>query len=95
VTSRVRDAMLKDPRALSATATAQEAGALLARPEVVSVLVVDGERLLGRVTPVQLVAGVVAAGPGAARGSSSWRAWPRPAPPRRRRFSATSSSATC
>lgn len=58
----VREAMLTDPRALPATATAQEAGELLVRPEVRAVLVVDGERLVGLVTAEALVERVVAAG---------------------------------
>ena len=61
--TRVREAMLTDPRALAVAATAQEAGAILARVEVRSVLVVDeGGRLVGEVTRDALVAGVVAAG---------------------------------
>jgi CBS domain-containing protein len=61
--SRVRDAMLTDPRSLSHQATAQEAGVLLARPEVAAVLVVDDdERLLGLVRVTELVQRVVAAG---------------------------------
>jgi len=53
--------MLTDPRVLRATATAQEAGELLVRPEVVSVLVVDEEdRLVGHVTPAGLGQRVVA-----------------------------------
>lgn len=61
--TRVRDAMLTDPRALTAGAAAREAGAILARAEVRSVLVVDdGGRLVGEVTRDALVAGVVAAG---------------------------------
>ena len=59
---RVRDAMVAKPRALPATATAQEAAALLVRPGVRAVLVVDGERLVGAVTPAALVERVVAAG---------------------------------
>src|SRR5439155_10405709 len=55
-------AMMSDPRALPATASAREAAALLVRPEVASVLVVDGGRLLGIVRPSDLVARVVAAG---------------------------------
>ena len=39
--SRVRDAMVSDPHALDAAATAQEAGEALMRPEVRSVLVCD------------------------------------------------------
>jgi CBS domain-containing protein len=58
----VREAMVSDPRALDAVATAQEAGELLVRPEVRTVLVVDGERLVGCVTEAVLVERVVAAG---------------------------------
>jgi len=58
----VREAMLTDPKALPASATAQEAGELLTRPEVRAVLVVDGERLVGVVTCEALVERVVAAG---------------------------------
>jgi CBS domain-containing protein len=58
----VREAMVSDPRVLPATASAQEAAALLVRPEVRAVLVVDGERLAGVVTPALLVERVVAAG---------------------------------
>lgn len=58
----VRDAMLTDPRALPSTATAQDAARLLVRPEVRAVLVVDGDRLLGLVTPAELIGGVVAEG---------------------------------
>src|SRR5438067_9097591 len=58
----VREAMLTDPKALPATASAQEAGELLGRPEVRAVLVVDGSRLVGVVTADALVERVVAAG---------------------------------
>jgi CBS domain-containing protein len=58
----VREAMVSDPRALQASATAQEAGQLLVRPEVRTVLVVEGERLVGGVTQASLVERVVAAG---------------------------------
>jgi CBS domain-containing protein len=58
----VREAMLTDPRALSADATAQEAAELLTRPEVRAVLIVDGDRLVGVVTGDVLVEQVVAAG---------------------------------
>jgi CBS domain-containing protein len=58
----VREAMLPDPRVLEASATAQEAAELLVRPEVRAVLVVDGDRLVGLVTPALLVERVVAAG---------------------------------
>ena len=59
---RVRDAMVSEPRALPAGASAREAGELLARPEVRAVFVVDGERLTGVVTRKTLVAKVVAEG---------------------------------
>ena len=58
----VREAMVPDPKALAASASAQEAAELLVRPEVRAVLVVDGERLVGLVTPSVLVERVVAAG---------------------------------
>jgi CBS domain-containing protein len=58
----VREAMLTDPRALPAAASAQEAAELLTRPEVRAVLVVDGDRLVGVVTSDALVERVVAAG---------------------------------
>jgi CBS domain-containing protein len=58
----VREAMLTDPKALPASASAQEAGELLTRPEVRAVLVVDGARLVGVVTCEALVERVVAAG---------------------------------
>jgi CBS domain-containing protein len=55
--------MLSDPRVLPAGATAREGALLLVRPEVVSVLVVDGAgALLGVVRPSDLVEHVVAAG---------------------------------
>ena len=61
--TRVREAMLAEPRALTVGATAQEAGAILARVEVRSVLVVDVQGLLvGEVTRASLVERVVAAG---------------------------------
>ena len=43
----VRDAMVPEPRTLAAEATAQEAGSLLERPEVRSVLVCGDGRLVG------------------------------------------------
>lgn len=58
----VREAMVSDPRVLPATASAQEAGELLVRPEVRAVLVVEKEALVGVVTAQALVARVVAAG---------------------------------
>ena len=58
----VRDAMLPDPHALEADASAQEAGEALMRPEVRAVLVVDGGKLLGVITRKTLVREVVATG---------------------------------
>jgi CBS domain-containing protein len=59
----VRDAMVTEPLALGASASAQEAGEALARPDVRAVLVCDDEgRLLGVVTRKTLVREVVAAG---------------------------------
>ena len=58
----VRDAMVPEPLALDARATAQEAGAALARPEVRAVFVSDRGRLVGVVTRKTLVREVVAAG---------------------------------
>jgi CBS domain-containing protein len=59
---RVRDAMVSDPASLEADATAEDAGRLLARPEVRAVFVVDGGRLSGVVTRKTLVREVVARG---------------------------------
>jgi CBS domain-containing protein len=58
----VRDAMLPDPHALDADASAQEAGEALTRPEVRAVLVVDGGKLTGVITRKTLVREVVATG---------------------------------
>ena len=58
----VRDAMLPEPGALDATATAQEAGERLAEPAVRAVLVCDNARLVGVITRKTLVREVVAAG---------------------------------
>jgi CBS domain-containing protein len=58
----VRDAMVSEPLALDSEATAQEAGAALARDEVRAVLVTDGGRLVGVVTRKTLVREVVATG---------------------------------
>lgn len=61
--SRVRDAMITEPRSLPAGATAQEAGEILTPAEVRAVYVVDdGGALLGVLTRKTLVARVVAAG---------------------------------
>jgi len=62
VSDRVRDAMVPDPASLEADATAEDAGRLLARPEVRAVFVVDGGRLDGVVTRKTLVREVVARG---------------------------------
>jgi CBS domain-containing protein len=60
---RVRDAMIAEPRALPATATAREAGEVLTPAEVRAVFVVDADGgLVGVVTRKTLVARVVAAG---------------------------------
>ena len=54
--------MIADPPALEASASAQEAGELLERPEVRAVLVCEGGRLSGVVTRKTLVREVVARG---------------------------------
>jgi CBS domain-containing protein len=54
--------MVPEPRVLDARATVQEAGELLARPEVRAVLVCDDGRLAGVITRKTLVREVVAAG---------------------------------
>jgi CBS domain-containing protein len=59
---RVRDAMVPEPRVLDVRESAQQAGELLARPEVRAVLVCDDGRLLGVITRKTLVREVVAAG---------------------------------
>jgi CBS domain-containing protein len=60
--SRVREAMVPEPRTLEASVSAAEAGQLLARPEVRAVFVCDEGRLVGVVTRKTLVREVVAAG---------------------------------
>jgi CBS domain-containing protein len=60
--ARVRDAMVPEPRVLEADASAQEAGELLARPEVRAVLVCEEGRLAGVITRKTLVREVVAKG---------------------------------
>jgi CBS domain-containing protein len=59
---QVRDAMVPEPLALEASATAQDAGEALARPEVRAVFVCDGGTLVGVVTRKTLVREVVARG---------------------------------
>jgi CBS domain-containing protein len=58
----VREAMVIEPRTLDADASAQEAGVLLAKPEVRAVFVCDDDRLVGVVTRKTLVRAVVAPG---------------------------------
>ncbi len=61
--SRVREAMITEPRALPARAFAQEAGQILTPPEVRALYVVDDDGMLvGVVTRKTLVARVVALG---------------------------------
>jgi len=60
--SLVRDAMVPEPAALDAEVSVQEAGRLLARPEVRAVFVCEGDRLTGVVTRKTLVREVVAPG---------------------------------
>jgi CBS domain-containing protein len=59
---RVRDAMVVEPPQLDGSATAQEAGEALDRPEVRAVFVIDEGRFLGVVTRKTLVREIVAAG---------------------------------
>jgi CBS domain-containing protein len=58
----VRDAMLPDPHPLDGSASAQEAGEALMRPEVRAVLVCDDGRFVGVITRKTLVREVVAVG---------------------------------
>ena len=60
--SLVREAMVAEPTALDASATAQAAGERLAQPDVRAVLVCDDSRLVGVVTRKTLVREVVAPG---------------------------------
>jgi CBS domain-containing protein len=60
--SRVRDAMVADPLALDAAATAQEAGRHLADPDVRAVLVTRDGELVGVLTRKTHVREIVAAG---------------------------------
>jgi predicted transcriptional regulator len=52
----VREALVSDPRVVSAEASAREAAELLTHPQVESALVTDGERLIGCVTLESIVA---------------------------------------
>jgi CBS domain-containing protein len=56
----VREALVADPRVLAADAGAREAAELLTHPQVRSVLVAEGDRLLGCVTPESIVVAVAA-----------------------------------
>jgi CBS domain-containing protein len=58
----VREAMVVEPRALGVDASAQEAGELLANPDVRAVFVCDDHRLVGVITRKTLVREVVAPG---------------------------------
>jgi CBS domain-containing protein len=58
----VREAMLVEPRTLGIDATAQQAGELLAKPDVRAVFVCDDDKLVGVVTRKTLVRQVVAPG---------------------------------
>lgn len=54
----VRHALVADPLVLQAGAPAREVAAVLTKPNVVHVLVVDGDRLVGSVTGERIVAAV-------------------------------------
>jgi CBS domain-containing protein len=54
----VREALVADPRVLRSDAPAREVAAMLAKPNVVHVLVTDGDRLVGSVTEAAIVAAV-------------------------------------
>jgi CBS domain-containing protein len=58
----VREALVSDPRVLPGNATPQQVAELLTHPHVESALVVDGERLVGCITPETLVS-AIAEGP--------------------------------
>jgi CBS domain-containing protein len=60
--SRVRDAMIPEPRTLEASASAQAAGEHLVEPDVRAVYVSEDERFAGVITRKTLVERVVAAG---------------------------------
>ncbi|HEU4450008.1 MAG TPA: CBS domain-containing protein [Gaiellaceae bacterium] len=55
---RVREALVADPRVLAPDAPVSEAAELLAKPSVESVLVADGDRLVGCVTTSGIVTAV-------------------------------------
>jgi CBS domain-containing protein len=54
----VREALMSDPRVLQAGASAREAAELLTHPHVSSVLVADGEQLVGCIVAENIVAAV-------------------------------------
>jgi CBS domain-containing protein len=54
----VREALMSDPLVLQAGAGAREAAELLTHPQVTSVLVADGERLVGCIGAESIVAAV-------------------------------------
>ena len=54
----VREALVADPLVLQGDAPARAAAAVLVKPHVTSVLVADGDRLLGSVTEEAIVAAV-------------------------------------
>jgi CBS domain-containing protein len=54
----VREGLVAHPRVLEPSAPVQEAAALLRTPGVRSVLVVDGDRLVGYVTAAALIAAI-------------------------------------
>jgi CBS domain-containing protein len=54
----VREALVADPRVLQADAAARDVAAVLAKPHVQSVLVADGDRLVGSVSKESVVAAV-------------------------------------
>jgi CBS domain-containing protein len=60
--SRVRDAMVREPGTLDASASAQEAGERLSDPAVRAVLVCEEGRLVGVITRKTLVKEIVATG---------------------------------
>jgi CBS domain-containing protein len=54
----VREALVADPLVLQAGASAREVAAVLTNPQVVHVLVADGDRLVGMVGQERIVAAV-------------------------------------
>ena len=54
----VREALVSDPKVVTADASAREVAELLTRPNVESALVVDGDRLVGCVSAESIVAAV-------------------------------------